>query len=81
MTFHTIFCSGIIRSTISDAVFFSVNGQATTRRLSHTNGQATTKNSQGYLTVKPHDHVLLNANNGGKNQFEFNQRNEQQRFF
>ena len=37
--------------------------------------------SRGYFMVKPHDHVLFNAHNGCKNQFEFNQSHEQQHFF
>ena len=48
---------------------------------SHLHGQATIKYSQGYFTVKPHVDVLLNAHDGGKIQFEFNQRHEQQHFF
>ena len=60
---------------IRGAICFYVNDQATI------SGQAIIKNSRGYFKVKPHDHVLFNAHNGCKNQFEFNQCHEQQHFF
>ena len=67
--FLKVFCA------IRGAICFYVNDQATI------SGQAIIKNSRGYFMVKPHDHVLFNAHNGCKNQFEFNQYHEQQHFF
>ena len=60
---------------IRGAICFYVNDQATI------SGQAIIKNSRGYFKVKLHNHVLFNAHNGCKNQFEFNQSHEQQHFF
>ena len=51
------------------------------KRSTRAHGEATIKYSRGYFTVKPHVDVLSNAHDGGKNQFEFNQRHEQQHFF
>ena len=72
MPFIFFFFVVVIQLDYRTAAFFSVNGQATIRRSSHAHGQTIMKNSGGYFTLKPHGHMLSNAHNGFKNQFEFN---------